>query len=621
MAEFLSLRGRAALSPFRVAKLFDSLRLRISATASRPFLPAYWHFVEIARALRRRRAGQARTPADVRAAAEPAWTRARCCSSCRVPARSRPGRRRRPTSRTTAASTPSRASSAASCSASTTRGRRAAARRRSRGAAAADPRSDDRGGASTTSRTRARCSRTFAPRPLATIPLLAQGRAALERANAALGLALAPDEIDYLDAGFRALGRDPTDVELMMFAQANSEHCRHKIFNADWIDRRRRAGAEPVRDDPRTRTRRIRRARVVAYADNAAVIEGADGRRASIRARTDAIGAHARGDRTSLMKVETHNHPTAISPFPGAATGSGGEIRDEGATGLGAKPKAGLTGFTVSHLRIPGAAAAVGSATTASPDRIASALDDHDRGPDRRRGVQQRVRTARISRGYFRTFEQEVDGEVRGYHKPIMIAGGVGNIRARSHAEARACRRRAADPARRPGHADRPGRRRGVVDGDRRQHRGPRLRFGAARQRRDPAPRAGGDRPLLAARATAIRSCRSTTSARAGCRTRCPSSCTAAAPAARSSCARFRPKSPACRRARSGATRRRSATCSRSRRATSTASRAICERERCPFAVVGTRDRRRAAGRRRSALRQSPGRHAARRACSASRRR
>ena len=156
---------------------------------------------------------------------------------------------------------------------------------------------------------------------------------------------------------------------------------------------------------------------------------------------------------------------------------------------------------------------------------------------------------------------------MRGYHKPIMIAGGVGNIRADHTHKHAAAGGHAAHPARRPGHADRHGRRRGVVDGHRREHRGPRLRFGAARQRRDRAPRAGSDRPLLAAGRRAIRSCRSTTSARAACRTRCRSSCTAAASAARSTCARSRRKSPACRRARSGATRRRSATCSRSRRA------------------------------------------------------
>ena len=176
---------------------------------------------------------------------------------------------------------------------------------------------------------------------------MAEGRAALERANAELGLALAPDEIDYLDANFRALGRDPTDVELMMFAQANSEHCRHKIFNADWIIDGVRAGAKPVRDDPPHARARIPRGTVVAYSDNAAVIEGATVRALLPGRATAATRAHDELTHI-LMKVETHNHPTAIAPFPGAATGSGGEIRDEGATGIGAKPKAGLTGFTVS---------------------------------------------------------------------------------------------------------------------------------------------------------------------------------------------------------------------------------------------------------------------------------
>src|SRR5437660_2256742 len=190
----------------------------------------------------------------------------------------------------------------------------------------------------------------FEPRPLLTIALLAEGRGAIEKANATLGLALAPDEIDYLDGAFRALNRDPTDVELMMFAQANSEHCWHKIFNATWT-------IDGVPQDKslfamiRATHAAHPQGTVVAYSDNAAVIKGAsvdrfyprgEGRYRATREATDIV-----------MKVETHNHPTAIAPFPGAATGSGGEIRDEGATGIGAKPKAGLVGFTVSHLRIP----------------------------------------------------------------------------------------------------------------------------------------------------------------------------------------------------------------------------------------------------------------------------
>ena len=195
----------------------------------------------------------------------------------------------------------------------------------------------------------AEASRLFAhfpPRPLTTIPT-----ASLAQANAELGLALAQDEIEYLDESFRKLGRDPTDVELMMFAQANSEHCRHKIFNASWI-----VDGVPQDKSLFAMIRETHRAHpegtVVAYSDNAAVMEGTTVARFHPR-DGDKYGAADELTHT-LMKVETHNHPTAIAPFPGAATGSGGEIRDEGATGIGAKPKAGLVGFTVSNLRIPG---------------------------------------------------------------------------------------------------------------------------------------------------------------------------------------------------------------------------------------------------------------------------
>ncbi|MEO8304988.1 MAG: phosphoribosylformylglycinamidine synthase [Betaproteobacteria bacterium] len=265
----------------------------------------------------------------------------------------------------------------------------------------------------------------FPPRPMATIPLLAQGRSAIDAANIALGLALAPDEIDYLDANFRRMGRDPTDVELTMFAQANSEHCRHKIFNADWwIDgaRQQKSLFAMIRHTHAASPRGT----IVAYADNAAVMEGATVR----RFYPDATGrytAHLEPTHI-LMKVETHNHPTAIAPFPGAATGSGGEIRDEGATGRGAKPKAGLTGFTTSHLRLPGLPQPW-EATYGKPERIASALDIMLDGPIGGASFNNEFGRPNIL-GYFRTFEQEVAGEVRGYHKPIMIAGGLGNIRA-----------------------------------------------------------------------------------------------------------------------------------------------------------------------------------------------
>ena len=239
------------------------------------------------------------------------------------------------------------------------------------------------------------------------------------------GLALAPDEIDYLEGSFRRMSRDPTDVELMMFAQANSEHCRHKIFNARWI-------VDGVEQE-RSLFAMIRHTHaaspqgtVVAYADNAAVMEGASVRR-FYPGPEGRYAAHAEATHI-LMKVETHNHPTAIAPFPGAATGSGGEIRDEGATGRGAKPKAGLTGFTVSHLRLP-ALPQPWERHDGKPGRIASALDIMLEGPIGGASFNNEFGRPNLL-GYFRTFEQEVAGEVRGYHKPIMIAGGLGNIRA-----------------------------------------------------------------------------------------------------------------------------------------------------------------------------------------------
>jgi phosphoribosylformylglycinamidine synthase len=272
----------------------------------------------------------------------------------------------------------------------------------------------------------------YPPKPLATIPLMRDGRAAIESADRALGLALAADEVDYLEQAFRALGRDPTDVELTMFAQANSEHCRHKIFNASWtID-----GAAMdkslfamIRDTHAAHPQGT----IVAYADNASVIEGHD--TARFYARDDGCYRASRERTEILMKVETHNHPTAIAPFPGAATGSGGEIRDEGATGRGAKPKAGLVGYTVSHLRIP-SLPQPWEASAGSPSRIASALSIMQEGPIGAASFNNEFGRPNLC-GYFRTFEHafrfRADGrdarEWRGYHKPIMIAGGVGNLR------------------------------------------------------------------------------------------------------------------------------------------------------------------------------------------------
>ncbi|HET9106418.1 MAG TPA: phosphoribosylformylglycinamidine synthase [Steroidobacteraceae bacterium] len=272
-----------------------------------------------------------------------------------------------------------------------------------------------------------------APRPATRIPL-AGGAAALAEANRAMGLALSQDEIDYLLESFRQLGRDPTDAELMMFAQANSEHCRHKIFNAHWIiDGRERD--ESLFAMIRHTHARHPQGVLSAYRDNAAVIEGTTG----LRYFPDPGSGAYRESREPidiLMKVETHNHPTAISPFPGAATGSGGEIRDEGATGRGARPKAGLVGFSVSSLRIPGYERPW-EPPAAAPGRIASALEIMLEGPIGAASFNNEFGRPAIC-GYFRTFELAVAGDlpgrVRGYHKPIMIAGGLGNIR-RPHVE------------------------------------------------------------------------------------------------------------------------------------------------------------------------------------------
>jgi phosphoribosylformylglycinamidine synthase len=262
-------------------------------------------------------------------------------------------------------------------------------------------------------------------RPLRHLPV-----DALEEANRALGLALSADEIAYLTNAYRELGRDPTDVELMMFAQANSEHCRHKIFNASWtID------GEPADQSLfemiKETHRRINGAGILsAYVDNAAVIEGYPNERLIVDPSKRAFG-YVHEPTHILMKVETHNHPTAIAPYPGAATGSGGEIRDEGAVGRGSKPKAGLTGFTTSHLEIPGDPQPW-ELKTGKPERIVTAFDIMIEGPIGAAGFNNEFGRPALT-GYFRTFEQRPDpnepGEVRGYHKPVMLAGGVGNVR------------------------------------------------------------------------------------------------------------------------------------------------------------------------------------------------
>lgn len=267
------------------------------------------------------------------------------------------------------------------------------------------------------------------PAPLKRIEVLLQGRPALEEANVRLGLALADDEMDYLLDAFTRLGRNPTDIELYMFAQANSEHCRHKIFNADWV-------IDGVAQ-PKSLFKMIKNTFeqtpdyvLSAYKDNAAVMEGSEAGRffADTQGRYD---YHQEATHI-LMKVETHNHPTAISPWPGAATGSGGEIRDEGATGRGAKPKAGLVGFSVSNLRIPGFEQPW-EEDFGKPDRIVNALDIMTDGPLGGAAFNNEFGRPALT-GYFRTYEERVDThnglELRGYHKPIMLAGGIGNIRA-----------------------------------------------------------------------------------------------------------------------------------------------------------------------------------------------
>ena len=278
-------------------------------------------------------------------------------------------------------------------------------------------------------------------KPLGFIDLLSGGKAALEKANVELGLAMSEDEIDYLFDAFSAAKRNPTDVELMMFAQANSEHCRHKIFNADWTidgENKDQSLFAMIKNTHQLQPKGT----IVAYSDNSSIIEGATISRFYPRG-AQSQHEYATSDELThiLMKVETHNHPTAISPFPGASTGAGGEIRDEGATGRGARPKAGLTGFTVSNLMLPGAqqpwenavdvTAQHNSANSiyGKPDRIASPLQIMIDGPIGGAAFNNEFGRPNLA-GYFRTYEQNVAGTVHGYHKPIMIAGGLGNISA-----------------------------------------------------------------------------------------------------------------------------------------------------------------------------------------------
>jgi phosphoribosylformylglycinamidine synthase len=276
----------------------------------------------------------------------------------------------------------------------------------------------------------------FEPQPaplLERVDVLGQGRGALLQANSAWGMALAEDEIDYLVQAFTTLGRNPSDVELMMFAQANSEHCRHKIFNAQFT-------VDGVAQ-PQTMFQMIRASEaaspahtIIAYNDNAAVMEGGTVQRWAPQGFTNAPAYGAREEISHvLMKVETHNHPTAISPFAGAATGAGGEIRDEGATGRGSKPKAGLTGFVVSNLQLPGTSepweTGPESISLGRPEHIASPLQIMTEGPLGAAAFNNEFGRPNLA-GFFRVYEQRVAGVQRGYHKPIMIAGGLGSIAA-----------------------------------------------------------------------------------------------------------------------------------------------------------------------------------------------
>jgi phosphoribosylformylglycinamidine synthase len=269
----------------------------------------------------------------------------------------------------------------------------------------------------------ARLFDAVAPRPLRTVPVKD-----LSKVNQSLGLALSEDEIEYLEQAYRRMGRDPTDAELTMFAQANSEHCRHKIFNADWIvdgKKQEQSLFSMIRHTHAANPQGT----VVAYSDNAAIIEG----RVARRFHPNSKFVYEKQEQLThtVIKCETHNHPTAISPFPGAATGAGGEIRDEGATGRGAKPKAGLVGYSVSHLRIPGQEQPWEGKGLGKPGRIASALDIMLEGPIGAAGYNNEFGRPNLC-GYFRTFEFSE----RGYHKPIMLAGGLGSIAAEQSAKA-----------------------------------------------------------------------------------------------------------------------------------------------------------------------------------------
>ena len=442
MPQFLSLRGRNALSEFRLSKLNQALQqvhLRLSGINAE-----FWHFVSAARALTNAEnvileriltygpavqavpeAGQLLLLAVPRLGTISPW-----CSKATDIARH------------CGLSVVERIERGVAWHVATADGGRLSARE----AAALLPLIHDRMTETVldTLDAAAQLFHHYSPQPLNAVDILAGGVAALANANREMGLALSDDEIDYLWQYFSRLKRNPTDVELMMFAQANSEHCRHKIFNAEWV-----IDGKPQDKSLFAMIRNTHEQRpqgtIVAYSDNSAIIKGARVRR--FYPAVDGSYRYTDDDTHILMKVETHNHPTAISPFPGAATGAGGEIRDEGATGRGAKPKAGLTGFTVSNLNIPGfiqpwelweevagsnpphASRLTPHRTYGRPARISSALQIMLEGPIGGASFNNEFGRPNLC-GYFRSFEQKIAGEVRGYHKPVMLAGGIGNISA-----------------------------------------------------------------------------------------------------------------------------------------------------------------------------------------------
>lgn len=266
-----------------------------------------------------------------------------------------------------------------------------------------------------------------APKPLITVDILTGGKQALQKANVDIGLALSDDEIDYLYDSYKAAGRNPTDVELVMFGQVNSEHCRHKIFKADWIIDGKKQDVS-LFDMIRNTHDAHPAGTLSAYSDNSAVLEGCRGEWFEVSPDAPHTYGYTADQIDMMIKVETHNHPTAISPYPGAATGVGGEIRDEGATGIGGRSKAGLAGFMVSNLNVPGFRMPWENQDIEFPSRLATPLEIMIEGPIGGAGFGNEYGRPQLC-GFFKTFEEHYNGRFRGYHKPIMLAGGMGNIK------------------------------------------------------------------------------------------------------------------------------------------------------------------------------------------------